>query len=86
MKKWFGVFGKATPALRDSNQRQLKVGSNFSAMIRDFKSLKVYQVAFEAAKDIFIISKSFPAEEKYSLTDQIKRSSRSVCTCIGEGY
>jgi hypothetical protein len=34
-------------------------------MIRDFKSLKVYQLAFEAAKDIFIISKSFPAEEKY---------------------
>lgn len=43
-------------------------------------------MAFEAAKEIFKISKSFPAEEKYSLTDQIKRSSRSVCTCIGEGY
>jgi len=55
-------------------------------MIQGYKSLKVYQLAFEAAKEIFKISKSFPAEEKYSLTDQIKRSSRSVCTCIGEGY
>lgn len=55
-------------------------------MIQGYISLKVYQLAFEAAKEIFRISKFFPAEEKYSLTDQIKRSSRSVCTCIGEGY
>lgn len=55
-------------------------------MIQGYKSLKVYQLAFEAAKEIFRLSKSFPSEEKYSLTDQIKRSSRSVCTCIGEGY
>ena len=55
-------------------------------MVQGYKSLKVYQLAFDAAKEIFKISKSFPAEEKYSLTDQIKRSSRSVCTCIGEGY
>lgn len=55
-------------------------------MVQGYKSLKVYQLAFEAAKEIFKISKSFPADEKYSLTDQIKRSSRSVCTCIGEGY
>jgi four helix bundle protein len=55
-------------------------------MIQGYKSLKVYQLAFDAAKEIFRISKSFPVEEKYSLTDQIKRSSRSVCTCIGEGY
>ena len=55
-------------------------------MNQGFKSLKVYQLAFEAAKEIFRITKSFPPEEKYSLTDQIKRSSRSVCTCIGEGY
>jgi len=55
-------------------------------MIQGYKSLKVYQLAFEAAKEIFKISKSFPVDERYSLTDQIKRSSRSVCTCIGEGY
>ena len=55
-------------------------------MITGYKSLKVYQLAFEAAKEIFKLSKSFPADERYSLTDQIKRSSRSVFTCIGEGY
>jgi four helix bundle protein len=38
------------------------------------------------AMEIFKISHSFPKEEKYSLTDQIRRSSRSVCACIGEAY
>ncbi|MFW5756359.1 MAG: four helix bundle protein [Tangfeifania sp.] len=55
-------------------------------MIRGYKSLKVYQMAFQAAKDIFELTKKFPVEEKYSMTDQIRRSSRSVCICIGEGY
>jgi four helix bundle protein len=39
-----------------------------------FKSLKVYQMSYELAMDIFEITKSFPKEEKYSLTDQIRRS------------
>jgi four helix bundle protein len=51
-----------------------------------FEGLKVYQVAFEAAMDIFYISKSFPKEEIYSLTSQIRRSSRAVCECIAEAY
>jgi four helix bundle protein len=51
-----------------------------------FKELKVYQLAFEAARKIFLLSKSFPKEETYSLTDQIRRSSRSVCVNVGEGY
>lgn len=55
-------------------------------MTGSFKELKVYQLAFEAAKIIFLISKRFPKEETYSLTDQIRRSSRSVCVNIGEGY
>jgi 23S rRNA-intervening sequence protein len=42
------------------------------------EDLKVYQIAFEAAMQIFEISKQFPMEERYSLTDQIRRSSRSV--------
>ena len=42
--------------------------------------------AFALAMEIFEISKSFPKEEKYSLTDQIRRSSRSVCTNIAEAY
>ena len=51
-----------------------------------FRDLTVYKKAFALAMEIFKISKNFPAEEKYSLTDQIRRSSRSVCTCIGEAY
>jgi len=55
-------------------------------MTGSFRDLKVYQLAFEAAKTIFLISKRFPKEETYSLTDQVRRSSRSVCVNIGEGY
>lgn len=51
-----------------------------------FRDLTVYKKAFALAMDIFEISKSFPKEERYSLTDQVRRSSRSVCSCIGEAY
>lgn len=52
----------------------------------DFKELIVYQKAFKLAMKIYKISISFPKEEKYSLTDQIRRSSRSTCTNIAEAY
>lgn len=52
----------------------------------DFKDLTVYKKAFDLAMEIFGISKRFPKEETYSLTDQIRRSSRSVCANVGEGY
>ena len=55
-------------------------------MNRGFKDLKVYQLAYKLAMDIFKTSKSFPVEEKYSLTDQIRRSSRSVCANLAEAY
>lgn len=51
-----------------------------------YKDLIVYKKAFQLAMDIFIITKSFPADEKYSLTDQIRRSSRSVGAQIAEGW
>lgn len=51
-----------------------------------FKSLKVYQLSYKLAMEVFEISRSFPREETYSLTDQIRRSSRSVCSNISEGY
>lgn len=51
-----------------------------------FRDLIVYQKAFKVAMEIFEITKAFPSEEKYSLTDQIRRSSRSVCANIGEAY
>ena len=50
------------------------------------ENLIVYQKAYKLAMMVFEITKRFPAEEKYSLTDQIRRSSRSMCANIGEGY
>ncbi len=52
----------------------------------DYRDLIAYQKAFKLAMRIFEISKTFPSEERYSLNDQIRRSSRSVCSNIGEGY
>ena len=54
--------------------------------IGSFKELIVYQKAYKLAMEIFEISKNFPKEEKYSLTDQIRRSSRSVTSCIAESW
>lgn len=51
-----------------------------------FKTLLAYQKAFELSMEIFELSKLFPKEETYSLTDQIRRSSRSICTNIAEAY
>jgi four helix bundle protein len=50
------------------------------------KDLKVFQNAYRLAMEIFNLTKSFPKEEKYSLIDQIRRSSRSVAVNIAEGY
>jgi four helix bundle protein len=55
-------------------------------VVRNFKETKVYKLAYEQAMDVLEITKSFPKEEKYSLTDQVRRSSRSVCTNIAEAY
>ncbi|MDP2688017.1 MAG: four helix bundle protein [Aequorivita sp.] len=52
----------------------------------DFKKLIAYQKSFDLGMAIYTVSKSFPKEEKYSLTDQIRRSSRSVSANIAEAY
>lgn len=54
--------------------------------IRSHRDLEVYKRAFAAAMRIFRASKTFPPEERYSLTDQIRRSSRSVCANIAEAW
>jgi four helix bundle protein len=53
---------------------------------KNFKETKVYKLAYEQAMEIFKISKTFPNEEKFSLTDQVRRASRSVCANIAEAY
>jgi four helix bundle protein len=54
--------------------------------IRSYKDLRVYQAAIEAAMGIFELTKRFPPEERFSMVDQIRKSSRSVCANIGEGW
>lgn len=51
-----------------------------------FRELKVYQKAFKLAMDIFRLTKTFPDDERFELTSQIRRSSRSVCSAIAEAY
>jgi four helix bundle protein len=54
--------------------------------IETVKDLRVYQLAYELAMEIFEVSKTFPPEEKYALTGQIRRSSRSVCMNLREAW
>jgi len=54
--------------------------------VGSFKDLKVYQQAYDLAMEIYHLSQTFPKEETYALTDQIRRSSRSVCANIAEAY
>jgi four helix bundle protein len=54
--------------------------------MRSHRELEVYQLAFEVAMRIFELTKGFPSEERYSLTDQIRRSSRSVCANLAEAW
>lgn len=53
---------------------------------RSVRELNVYRLAFASAMEIFQISKNFPKEERFSLTDQIRRSSRSVCSNLAEAW
>ncbi|PYS26845.1 MAG: diversity-generating retroelement protein bAvd family protein [Acidobacteria bacterium] len=55
-------------------------------MLQGHRDLKVYQLAYDLAMEIFRLSKRFPREEIYSLTDQIRRPSRSVAANIAEGF
>ncbi len=54
--------------------------------LKHFRDLEVYQNAFKLSMDIFKVTKSFPMEERYSLVDQIRRSSRSVCANLAEAW
>src|SRR5438067_13165084 len=56
------------------------------AAAKSFRELKVYQAAREAAKKVFLISGQFPREERYALTDQMRRSSRAVKAMIAEAW
>jgi four helix bundle protein len=54
--------------------------------IRSYTDLRVYKAAFETAVQVFELTRSFPPEEKFSMTDQMRRASRSVCTNMAEAW
>jgi len=70
----------------DANQIDIWKGNTTMGYAKSFRDLKVYQKAKTVTKQIFEVSKSFPKEEMYSLTDQIRRSSRSVGAQIAEAW
>ncbi|MEI6695831.1 MAG: four helix bundle protein [Bacteroidota bacterium] len=55
-------------------------------IIRSHRDLDVYTIAFQAAMEIYDLTKNFPIEEKYSMTDQMRRASRSVCANLAEAF
>jgi four helix bundle protein len=72
----------------NSARRERRMGEKETAKkyFRTHEDLAIYQLAFETAMQIFETSKKFPVEEKYSLTDQIRLSSRSVCANLAEAW
>lgn len=77
-----GVNGRKRETVRGRTSNQ----DNLGGKICSFRDLNVYQNALDAAMEIYEISKSFPHEERFSLTDQIRRSYRSVYANIGEAW
>ena len=55
-------------------------------LVHDFKEIRVYSVAFEGAMQLFHLSKEWPKDERYALTDQVRRSSRAVCANVAEAW
>jgi four helix bundle protein len=78
-----GEWGNGKPS---HHQLHIWEGIAMAERIKSYKELRVYQNAFEVAMDIFHIAVKFPSEEKYSLVDQIRRSSRSVCANTAEAW
>src|SRR5262249_5239728 len=77
---------RAQSAERRAQSAERRAQKGVTTVVSDFRELRVYQLAFECAMRIFHLSKSWPHEERYSLTDQIRRASRSVCSNIAEGW
>ncbi len=74
------------PSVSDTRDDRMIDEGRKTKRISSVRELEVYQLAFDTAMEIFEITKRFSKEEKYSLTDQIRRSSRSVCTNLAEAW
>ena len=69
-----------------NEERETKDDGRKTKRIRSVRELEVYKLAFEAAMEVFEISKNFPKEETFSMTDQVRKASRSVCTNLSESW
>ncbi len=69
-----------------SAERKSRTSAGDRPVIKDFRELRVYQTAFQSALEVFELSKKWPQEERYSLVDQVRRSTRSVCASIAEAW
>jgi hypothetical protein len=72
--------------IKTAGSREQGAGGMEKEPIKSHEDLEVYKMAFDVAMKIFELSKKFPIEERYSLTDQIRRSSRSVCANLAEAW
>ena len=75
-----------TNAAKENDRSKAQIGETAKKPIRHFRDLHVYQNAFETALRVYELSKKFPNDERYALTDQVRRSSRSVCANIAEAW
>jgi four helix bundle protein len=74
--------------MSQKGSERMKITDIYNVMkpIRHFRDLDVYQGAMSLSLDIFEITKGFPVEERYALTDQIRRSCRSICANLAEAW
>ena len=72
--------------MRGVDETGIKFNSKMAESIKSYRELRVYKAAINTAMEIFEMTKKFPSEERYSLTDQIRKSSRSVCANMGEAW
>lgn len=70
----------------DSTDSATQTTTKANKLVRSHHELDVYRIAFDTAMQIFEISRTFPVEERYSLTDQVRRSSRTICANIAEAW
>lgn len=86
-----GVTERMTEGMRDGENGEQSSPTRSTSLsrknvLRKHTDLEVYKLSFETAMELFAITKGFPKEERYSLTDQVRRSSRSVSANISEGW
>src|SRR5213596_885144 len=72
--------------MKGNETMKRRIGETANKPVRHFRDLDVYQNALTAGLRVYELSKTFPSEERYALTDQVRRSSRSVCANIAEAW